>query len=93
MRIFAGRDRALDLLEARASSAELTDNPDDADDVLIERSQFLRWHPQLQVLAATDLSHVELSDVLGINIERCYVSHTTLAHVPALSDLRSVLLV
>ena len=74
-------------------SATLSDNSDDTDNVLIEGGQFFGRHPKLQVLATADLLHLELGDVLGIDVERGYVSSTTLAHVPALSDLRSVLLV
>ena len=74
-------------------STELPDNSDDADDVLIKRSQLLRWHPQFQVLGATDLSSLELRHVLSIDVEGGYVSSPTLADVPALSDLRSVLFV
>jgi len=74
-------------------STKLADDSYDANDVLIERGQLFRWHPQLQVFASTDLVYLELGNVLGIDFERSHVSRATITHVPALGDLRSVLLV
>jgi hypothetical protein len=47
----------------------LANDSDDANDVPIERRKLLRGHPQLQVLAAADLFHLELGDVFRIDIE------------------------
>ena len=71
---------------------ERADDSDQANDMLIERSQLLGWHPQLPVLGSTDLFDVELRNVLCVDIERRYVSSATVAHVPPLGNLRSVLL-